>query len=125
MMERFHIGRGFKTVLLVNCEEPTEPGVYLIDFGDAPAHMKRAMVKSGKTRFNVMDDGVQSMNGLVEEDDRSSDDDKEDDENDEEARATAVIDYIRSKCKKEFEFKPAFVNPFIYPIDAYISLAAC
>ena len=89
-------------VLLMNAEEASEPNVFLWDIAadaTAPKHLVTRIVKlmkRGAKRFlHVINDGPDSMAGLVNEESEFADE-----------RAEEVFEYLQSKSIKDFEYFP-------------------
>jgi hypothetical protein len=104
-------------VQLMNAVEQGEPEAYYWDIAadpEAPEHLVMRIakrLKEGQDSFkHVMDDGPDSMAGLV-------------DKNHEEAteRAEEVILYLESKSIPQFEYRPSRCGR----PEAFISMAGC
>ena len=99
-------------ILIVDAQEPGEPGTFLVDTEEtkAPKHMMRMINRSKDKCFeHIMNDGVESMSGLVDEEHDSAAE-----------RAEEVFEYLSAQCINENKFKPGGSIA-----DAYISIAAC
>jgi hypothetical protein len=98
-------------IMVVDAQEPSEPQTYIIDTDEteAPRHMLRMISRSsGKCFEHIMNDGPETMSGLV-----STDSDEA------EERAEEVWEYLNSNCTPENKFRPGVVA------YAYISIAQC
>lgn len=97
--------------MVVDAREPSEPVTFIIDTDKAkpPKHMMRMINRSTDKCFeHIMEDGAESMAGLVNEESESANE-----------RAEEVFEYLNSQCIPGNKYKPGMIA------DAYISIAMC
>jgi hypothetical protein len=103
-----------KTVLVVDCREPSEPQTYAFKLDGAPLHLTKTLkklAKNGQSKFEFVDfeSGAECAGGLVDENHPNAQDMLEE-----------VQEYLDLKCTKTNSFAP----PCNHKISYYISLAS-
>jgi len=100
-------------IFLVDAQEPAEPNSYMIDTDGTkpPQHMIRMIgLSTGKCFEHIINDGAESMQGLVNEELEDADD-----------QANEIFEYLHLHSTPEKKIKPGMKMDF----DAYISIAEC
>ena len=95
-------------IMILDSREPQESQLFVVPLDDAPRHMKRMIARSADKCFEyVMDDGPESMAGLVDEEHESA-----------EERVEEIFEYFSKYCIESNKYKPGMTA------DAYISIVA-
>ena len=98
-------------VLVADAREAGEPQLYYFSLDDAPRHMRRQIKLNEKTTYEfLIQDGADSLMGLVDEDSEDA-----------EERTEEVWNYIDTKCVTENKFQPGIHQSISYSF----TLAAC